>query len=68
MKPVEVVVNDLMQKGYRYSRTKPIGRCFHPGFTPDLTPKQMLALGVFGGKYMTDEVVPLVVGIRPAVE
>jgi len=54
MKPIEVVVNDSMQRGYRYLRVKPVGRCFHPGFTPDLTPKEMLELGVFGGKYMTD--------------
>jgi hypothetical protein len=54
MKPVRVEVNDKMQKGYVYFRTKPMGRAFRPGFTPDLTPKQMLALGVFGGKYMTD--------------
>ena len=50
----KVVVNDRMQKGYVYYRTEPVGRNFAPGFTPDLTPKQMLALGVFGGKYMTD--------------
>ncbi|HSE35699.1 MAG TPA: hypothetical protein VLG74_00260 [Blastocatellia bacterium] len=49
-----VVVNDLMQKGYVYYLTEPIGRNFHPDFRPELTPKQMLELGVFGGKYMTD--------------
>lgn len=50
----EVVVNDKMQKGYRYLRTEPMGENFDPRFTPDLTPKEMLELGVFGGKYMTD--------------
>jgi hypothetical protein len=54
LKPVRVEVNDKMQKGYVYWRTKPMGRDFRRGFNPDLTPKQMLALGVFGGKYMTD--------------
>ena len=54
MKPVRVEVNDKMQKGYVYFRTKPMGRAFRPGFTPELTPKQMFELGVFGGKYMTD--------------
>jgi hypothetical protein len=49
-----VVVNDRMQKGYVYHRTEPAGRNFAPGFAPELTPKQMLALGVFGGRYMTD--------------
>jgi hypothetical protein len=49
-----VVVNDLMQQGYVYYRTQPIGRHFDPAFRPELTPKQMLELGVFGGKYMTD--------------
>ncbi|MBC8464957.1 MAG: hypothetical protein H8D63_01085 [Parcubacteria group bacterium] len=49
-----VVVNDMMQKGYSYELTEPEGRGFHPDFTPDLSPKEMLALGVFGGKYMTD--------------
>jgi hypothetical protein len=49
-----VVVNDLMQQDHVYYLTKPVGRNFHPGFKPELTPKQMLQLGVFGGKYMTD--------------
>ena len=50
MKPVRVEVNDLMQKGYIYYRTKPMGRGFSAAFKPELTPKQMLELGVFGGK------------------
>jgi len=51
---VRVVVNDRMQQGYIYFRTEPAGRNFAPGFAPELTPKQMLELGVFGGRYMTD--------------
>jgi hypothetical protein len=54
MKPRRVVVNDRMQTGYVYLRTEPPGRNFRPDFKPELTPKQMLELGVFGGKYMTD--------------
>ncbi len=49
-----VVVNDRMQKNYVYSLVEPEGRNFHPDFAPELTPKQMLEMGVFGGKYMTD--------------
>lgn len=49
-----VIVRDKMQKYYRYERTEPVGKNFHPNFKPDLTPKQMLALGIFGGVYMRD--------------
>jgi hypothetical protein len=49
-----VVVNDKMQRNYRYERSAPEGRDFDPEFKPDLTPAQMLRMGVFGGKYMTD--------------
>ncbi|HUW60813.1 MAG TPA: hypothetical protein VMZ06_07370 [Candidatus Bathyarchaeia archaeon] len=49
-----VVVNDTMQTGYRYELVEPMGKHFSPDFKPELTPKQMLELGVFGGKYMTD--------------
>lgn len=50
----KVVVNDKMQRGYIYYITEPEGKNFDLEFKPELTPKQMLALGVFGGKYMTD--------------
>lgn len=52
--PIKIVVNDLMQRNYRYELVEPEGKNFHPDFKPELTPKQMLALGIFGGKYMTD--------------
>ena len=49
-----VIVNDKMQRNYRYFLTEPAGKNFHPDFKPELSPKQMLEFGVFGGKYMTD--------------
>ncbi len=54
MKKKVVTVNDKMQKGYKYELVEPVGKNFAPDFKPDLTPKQMLALGVFGGVYMRD--------------
>ena len=49
-----ITVNDKMQRNYRYRLIAPAGRSFHDGFIPELTPAEMLRLGVFGGKYMTD--------------
>jgi hypothetical protein len=49
-----ILVNDKMQRGYRYQRIAPPGRNFDREFRPDLSPKEMLELGVFGGRYMTD--------------
>jgi len=49
-----VVVNDRMQQGYRYECVAPIGRNFDPEFKPELSPQEMLRLGIFCGKYMTD--------------
>lgn len=43
-----------MQNNYTYYLTETLGQNFDKKFTPDLTPKQMLEMGVFGGKYMTD--------------
>ncbi len=53
-RPVTVTVNDKMQKRYRYQRVAAPGRRFDPEFKPQLTPREMLRLGVFGGKYLTD--------------
>ena len=49
-----VRVNDKMQKGYSYQLTEPMGENFHVDFRPELTPAQMLKLGVFGGRYLRD--------------
>jgi hypothetical protein len=43
-----------MQQGYRYLLSEREGKNFDARFTPDLSPQEMLALGVFSGKYMTD--------------
>ena len=52
--PRRIEVDDKMQRGYAYDLTAPEGADFADGFTPDLTPAEMLRLGVFGGCYMTD--------------
>ncbi len=54
MKPTKVTVNDKMQKGYVYYLTEAMGKNFDPEFKPNVTPKEMLAMGVFGGIYMRD--------------
>ncbi len=54
MEPRKVTVNDRMQQDYEYWLTEPVGQNFDPEFKPELTPRELLELGVFGGKYMTD--------------
>ncbi len=49
-----VHVSDTMQKNYTYTLSEPEGKNFDAEFTPDLTPKEMLELGVFEGVYMRD--------------
>ena len=50
----KTIVNDKMQNSYLYELVEPMGENFSVDFKPDLSPKEMLHLGVFGGKYMTD--------------
>lgn len=57
---MEVIVNNAMQVGYRYVRVRGVGDLSDLyekyEFCPDLTPIEMLSLGVFGGKYFNDVV------------
>jgi hypothetical protein len=47
-------VKDKMQDGYCYEISAGTGRDFDPDFTPAFTPKEMLKLGIFEGKYCND--------------
>lgn len=54
MRKKVIIVKDKMQSGYKYELIEPGGKNFHPDFKPELTPKEMLSLGIFGGVYMRD--------------
>lgn len=49
-----VTVNDRMQTSYQYEIVVPCGEFAVPEFKPFYTPKQMLEMGVFEGKYCND--------------
>lgn len=49
-----VEVKDSFQT-YTYTATEPEGKNFDSDFTPELTPKQMFELGVFGANYFQGE-------------
>lgn len=50
----EILVNDRMQTGYLYRLTTPPGEQFDLGFEPHYSPREMLEMGVFEGKYLND--------------
>jgi len=49
-----VTVNDRMQSNYTYLIDVPVGENFAEGFEPYYTPKEMLGMGIFEGKYCND--------------
>jgi len=49
-----ILVTDRMQQGYSYELVAPAGRAFAAGFEPHFSPAEMLAMGVFEGKYCND--------------
>lgn len=55
-----ITVNNKFQKNYKYTLTEKEGKNFDRDFKPDLTPKQMLKIGVFGGAYFigVDNLIP----------
>lgn len=50
----QIAVSDSRQS-YIYTLSEPEGKNFDSEFQPELTPQQMLELGVFGGNYFTSE-------------
>ncbi len=50
----KILITDKFQHGYAYSLVEPAGENFDADFNPQLTPKEMLRLGVFGGVYLND--------------
>ncbi len=47
-------VKDSLQD-YTYALSEPVGKHFAPDFAPQLTPREMLEMGVFGGHYFEGE-------------
>jgi hypothetical protein len=46
-----IISEDPLQRGYEYVLTEAEGKNFDSEFKPQLTPKELMELGVFGGAY-----------------
>jgi hypothetical protein len=52
--PTIVKINDKFQTNYHYLLVEEEGKNFDEEFQPELTPAEMLKLGIFGGRYLND--------------
>lgn len=50
----QIRVHDSLQN-YTYELSEPMGKNFDPEFKPELTPQEMMELGVFGAHYFQGE-------------
>jgi len=50
-----ITVNDWYQNHYSYTLTEKMWENFDTEFKPELTPREMLELGIFGWKYFSDK-------------
>jgi hypothetical protein len=48
-----ITVDEDYQTGYTYQLEEQVGKNFDPEFQPELSPTEMLGLGIFGGDYFT---------------
>ncbi len=62
--PATIVIRNIMRKihvhtawqsNYDYTCSEPIGENFDDDFKPELTPKEMLQLGIFAGDYFAND-------------
>lgn len=49
-----IEVSDNMQTDYSYALAEPVGEAFSEAFHPFYSPRQMLEMGIFEGKYCND--------------
>ena len=47
----QIIVDESYQSGYEYTLVCQMGKDFDEDFKPDLTPQQMLKMGIFAGNY-----------------
>ena len=49
-----ILVSDHMQSGYGYDLVAPMGTDFAKDFSPHYSPREMLEMGIFEGRYLSD--------------